>query len=447
VLVTIESERKIFHQHTGLQYEVDLVRMRQRNVMTGFERRLLRQRSSCRASTVLQSAVRIWLARKQVKGLRQGLQRHRQDLQRHGAACRLQRVWRACERNRAKPIVLESDEQEIEAGECVARGLCGRVWSDTGLAVWIADKVYVMYHGTPSLENAALIEQNGFRASRGGLLGPGVYVSRDFKKAEKYGGGGVIFEVLVRVGKVCHIEDHEVPIPVGRMLTAGVVQRMVPAGTLHPQGWSELSPWSDAGYDTAWVQASCPDHVFTGGLGWGQGIKEETCVFEASRVTVQRRFKWDTDRTDVSSIEWLFEEDQDRLSGHDTVTTHGRFVPFSRRNSVMLESHHLVFADKSKGGKGQVLVTIESERKIFHQHTGLQYEVDLVRMRQRNVMTGFERRLLRQQVGTVLEGGHGGGGGGGPGGGGGRGGGGGDGGPNRGPRGSGAGASVCCCVS
>ena len=256
-----------------------------------------------------------------------------------------------------------------------------------------------MYHGTPSLENAALIEQNGFRASSGGLLGPGVYVSRDVKKAEQYGGGGVVFEVLVRVGKVCHIEDHEVPIPVGRMLTAGVAQRMVPARTLHPQGWSELSPWSDNGYDTAWVQANCPDHVFTGGAGWGRGIKEETCVFEASRVTVQRRIKWDTDRRDVSSIEWLFEEDQDRLSGHDE--THGQFVPFSRRNSVMLESHYLVFADKSKGGKAQVVVSIESARKIFHQHTGLQYEVDLVRMRQRNVMTGFERRLLRQTKGAL----------------------------------------------
>ena len=251
-----------------------------------------------------------------------------------------------------------------------------------------------MYHGTPSLENAALIEQNGFRASRGGLLGPGVYVSRDFKKAEQYGGRGVIFEVLVRVGKVCHIEDHEVPIPVGRMLTAGVAQQMVPARTLHPQGWSTAALWSDNGYDTAWVQASCPDHVFTGGAGWGQGIKEETCVFEASRVTVQRRFKWDTDRRDVSSIEWLFEEDRDRVSGHDR--THGQFVPFSRRNSIMLESHHLVFADKSKGGKEQVVLTIESERKIYHQHTGFQYEVDLVRMKQRNVMTGFERRLLRR---------------------------------------------------
>ncbi len=44
----------------------------------------------------------------------------------------------------------------------------------------VADKVYIMYHGT-TLESAALIEQKGFRASDGGLLGPGVYVSRNMQ--------------------------------------------------------------------------------------------------------------------------------------------------------------------------------------------------------------------------------------------------------------------------
>ena len=79
----------------------------------------------------------------------------------------------------------------------------------------LADKVYVMYHGT-SLESAALIEQKGFRASDGGLLGPGVYVSRNMQKAQQYrGSGGVILEVLVRVGRVYHISQHSAPVPVG----------------------------------------------------------------------------------------------------------------------------------------------------------------------------------------------------------------------------------------
>jgi len=79
----------------------------------------------------------------------------------------------------------------------------------------VADKVYVMYHGT-SLESAALIEQKGFTASDGGLLGPGVYVSRNMQKAQQYrGNGGVILEVLVRVGFVCDVKPHSVPVPVG----------------------------------------------------------------------------------------------------------------------------------------------------------------------------------------------------------------------------------------
>ena len=81
----------------------------------------------------------------------------------------------------------------------------------------VADKVYVMYHGT-SLESAALIESKGFRASDGGLLGPGVekYVSRNMQETQQYrGSGGVILEVLVRVGRVYHISQHSAPVPVG----------------------------------------------------------------------------------------------------------------------------------------------------------------------------------------------------------------------------------------
>lgn len=251
-----------------------------------------------------------------------------------------------------------------------------------------------MYHGTPSLENAALIEQRGFKASTGGLLGPGVYVSRDVEKARQYGQGGVIFEVLVRVGRVCRIGDHNVPIPVGTKLTDGEAQRMVLAKNMHPQGWSESSPWHDNGYDTAWVASDCPDHVFQGGAGWGKGIKEETCVFDPERVTVQRRFVWDTDRADLTNIQWMFEEDSDRLAGHEEI--HQGWVAFSRQNSVMLESHYLVFDDKSKGGASQVVVSIENSRKIFNKHTGLLYEVDFVRMKERNLMTGFERNLRRR---------------------------------------------------
>ena len=127
-----------------------------------------------------------------------------------------------------------------------------------------------------------------------------------------------------------------------------------------------------------------------------KGYKEETCVYDADRVTVQRRVVWESDRADVQKIQWLFEEDIDRLKGHHE--TYERCVPFSRKNSIMLESHYLAFADKRRGGRSKVIVTIEKDQKKFNTHSGFQYEVDLARMKERNVMTGYERRLRRRQL-------------------------------------------------
>ena len=160
---------------------------------------------------------------------------HSQQNRRHASAVKLQRWFRCCDRNRLRPILLADDDQEIET-----------------------DNVYVMYHGTPSLENAALIEQNGFRPSAGGLLGPGVYVSRDVRKAERYRGSGVILEVLVRVGKVCHLKPGPVPVPVGtkwkewKAVDPTAKQAMKEAKDLVAKGWTHHSPWHEAGYDTAW---------------------------------------------------------------------------------------------------------------------------------------------------------------------------------------------------
>jgi len=282
----------------------------------------------------------------------------------HAAATRVQRWFHGIDSNRLKPIVLSDDHQAIET-----------------------DKIYVMYHGTPSLENAALIEQNGINASRGGLLGPGIYVSRNIKKAEQYGVGGVIFEVLVKVGRVCHIQDHLIPVPVGKKLSGSSLQRMIAAKDLAP------GKWNDAGYDTAWVSHDCPAHVFRGGAGWSEGHKEETCIFDTNRVTVLRRTVWDTDRADVNSIRWMFEEDENRVAKQGEAE--GNFVFYSRRLSILIESHHLIYVEQAKRGRAQFIITIEGSRKIFHQHTGLQYEIDLERKIQKNVMTGYERCLQR----------------------------------------------------
>ena len=60
---------------------------------------------------------------------------------------------------------------------------------------------------------------------------------------------GVIFEVLVKVGRVCHIKDHEVPVPAqGLPLAPGASRTMVAAKDLVPGEWSREAPWHDAGY-------------------------------------------------------------------------------------------------------------------------------------------------------------------------------------------------------
>ena len=57
---------------------------------------------------------------------------------------------------------------------------------------------FVMYHATKKA-NVESILANGFRESTGGMLGPGLYVSRDIDKTRNY--GDVCFKLLVYTGK------------------------------------------------------------------------------------------------------------------------------------------------------------------------------------------------------------------------------------------------------
>jgi len=61
-----------------------------------------------------------------------------------------------------------------------------------------------MYHGTTP-ENAALIMKEGFKPSKDGMLGPGVYVSGEYEKAKRY--GTVVLKLSVLTGKIAVI-DH-----------------------------------------------------------------------------------------------------------------------------------------------------------------------------------------------------------------------------------------------
>ena len=82
-------------------------------------------------------------------------------------------------------------------------------------------------------------------------------------------------------------------------------------------------------------------------------------MYNPDGVTVQRGIVWETDCAHVQRVQWLFEEDIDRLKWHDE--TYERCVPFSHKNSIMLESHYLAFADKRRGGRSKVIVTIEKD--------------------------------------------------------------------------------------
>ncbi|XP_077105922.1 uncharacterized protein LOC143764338 [Ranitomeya variabilis] len=114
-------------------------------------------------------------------------------------------------------------------------------------------KIYVMYHGT-TLKSALQIIQNGFKRSSGGMLGPGVYVSRDIEKAARYPlddqRDQVILKLRVNVGRVKMIDR---------------------------QGHPLQKTWHSEGYDTAWVPEYC---------GMVKSGLEEDCIWDPKRVKV-----------------------------------------------------------------------------------------------------------------------------------------------------------------
>nr|AAP49829.1 interferon-inducible protein Gig2 [Carassius auratus]ACS87977.1 interferon inducible protein [Carassius auratus]AGG20155.1 GCHV-induced protein 2 [Ctenopharyngodon idella] len=115
-------------------------------------------------------------------------------------------------------------------------------------------KVYRMYHGT-SREAAQQIKVCGFKQSSNGMLGPGVYLSRDLEKASRYPlelpeSQRVVLRVRVDVGKVIKIDY---------------------------QGHPRQKTWHYHGYDTAWCPPKCG--MVPSGL-------EEDCVWDPKRITV-----------------------------------------------------------------------------------------------------------------------------------------------------------------
>ncbi|KAL4608620.1 hypothetical protein GN956_G24767 [Arapaima gigas] len=115
---------------------------------------------------------------------------------------------------------------------------------------------YTMYHGT-HLQNAKVIISQGFQPSKDGLLGPGVYVSRNIDKAKCYPlqvdkKDKVVFKLRVRVGKVKKIDCDN-----------------------HPMQKS----WHQNGYDCAWVPPNCSISSIRSG-------REEDCVWDPKRISI-----------------------------------------------------------------------------------------------------------------------------------------------------------------
>jgi len=135
--------------------------------------------------------------------------------------------------------------QECTRGECVYR---------QEISSGHIQKVFVMYHGT-SPGNASYILREGFKPSRvsstvhGMLLGQGVYVSRDKRKAMMY--GKVVLKLLVYTGKTCHI------------LTNNLKVR---------------STWHHS-FDSAWIPPLCRNPLAPAGF-------EETCVKDPKNILV-----------------------------------------------------------------------------------------------------------------------------------------------------------------
>ena len=117
------------------------------------------------------------------------------------------------------------------------------------------NQTYVMYHGT-TRESAQSILSRGFQQSKDGMLGPGVYVSRDLQKASRYPLNlpeylRVVIRMTASTGKVKRIDY---------------------------QGHPMQKTWHQHGYDTAWVPPM--SGMVPSGL-------EENCIWDPKRIRPQ----------------------------------------------------------------------------------------------------------------------------------------------------------------
>ncbi|XP_067113781.1 uncharacterized protein [Osmerus mordax] len=118
----------------------------------------------------------------------------------------------------------------------------------------VQNQTYIMYHGTDR-QSAQSIMTRGFKQSKDGMLGPGVYVSRDLQKASRY---------------PLNLPEHQ-RVVIRMTANVGKVKK------INFQGHPMQKTWHQNGFDTAWVPPMCG--MVPSGL-------EEDCIWDPNRIQI-----------------------------------------------------------------------------------------------------------------------------------------------------------------
>jgi len=173
----------------------------------------------------------------------------RGELAAHVAFCPEAATCGGCHHRVDKLILREHQHQCVDWQRLLAdREHCMSLSKPTTRAAQTDGMKIVMYHGTSSSNAESIKRDCAFRPSVDGMLGRGVYLSKDINKAKAY--GSVIFRCLVRVGRVKKIDR---------------------------QGHPLQKTWQTSGYDTAWVPPRC---------GMNASGLEESCILDPKRIQI-----------------------------------------------------------------------------------------------------------------------------------------------------------------
>lgn len=110
-------------------------------------------------------------------------------------------------------------------------------------------QVFIFYHSTTDPDAAESILRNGFRKSsgQGNMLGEGIYVAKDLRKALPY--GPITFKLLVSTGRIIKIDR---------------------------QGHPMQKSWQHQ-YNSAWVPPNC---------GMVQSGLQENCIRDPQQIMI-----------------------------------------------------------------------------------------------------------------------------------------------------------------